>query len=423
LIDAGLLAEAEGLEEKLLRAENREAVVRSTEERVKALPAADWVSGEVKARRRALVKDFLSDVLGCKTCDRCGAPKATVRKDGFTKLFLKGGRRGTSTGMRSQSALARVRGIGGTDPAEGGGDDSAEEDDDYSSDEEDEDEGEGHGPGRQQGGKKAGAGGRGAGAGDKYMAPVEVQMHMKLLWEAEPELATLIWGKAAAAAAVTAAAAVAGEARAPPTQATRALAWQADRGGWRTFFWRVLPVAPSRFRPPSRNDDGSMAEHAQNYNIIKIMQLDERIRTLLKNEGGEGDGEEGEGEGDAMAQMSPEALSRVLSSWIDLQNAVNGYIDSRSVRASVCVRACVLVCAALADCVAALQVESEEPHRPPIQPTHPRIYPPTASHRSKEANARLGGNNTTPGIRQGLEKKEGLFRMHMMGKRVNFACR
>lgn len=42
---------------------------------------------------------------------------------------------------------------------------------------------------------------------------------------------------------------------------------------------------------------------------------------------------------------------------------------------------------------------------------------------SKEANARLGGNNITPGIRQGLEKKEGLFRMHMMGKRVNFACR
>ena len=27
------------------------------------------------------------------------------------------------------------------------------------------------------------------------------------------------------------------------------------------------------------------------------------------------------------------------------------------------------------------------------------------------------------GIRQMMEKKEGLFRMHMMGKRVNFACR
>ena len=27
------------------------------------------------------------------------------------------------------------------------------------------------------------------------------------------------------------------------------------------------------------------------------------------------------------------------------------------------------------------------------------------------------------GIRQQLEKKEGLFRKNMMGKRVNFACR
>ena len=64
-------------------------------------------------------------------------------------------------------------------------------------------------------------------------------------------------------------------------------------------------------------------------------------------------------------------LFRALSTWIDLQNAVNAYIDS-----------------------------------------------------SKEANAKLASAaNAAPGIRQGLEKKEGLFRMNMMGKRVNFACR
>ena len=33
------------------------------------------------------------------------------------------------------------------------------------------------------------------------------------------------------------------------------------------------------------------------------------------------------------------------------------------------------------------------------------------------------GVNKLPGVRQLLEKKEGLFRMNMMGKRVNFACR
>lgn len=34
-----------------------------------------------------------------------------------------------------------------------------------------------------------------------------------------------------------------------------------------------------------------------------------------------------------------------------------------------------------------------------------------------------GGKPPLPGIRQLLEKKEGLFRKHMMGKRVNFAAR
>lgn len=34
-----------------------------------------------------------------------------------------------------------------------------------------------------------------------------------------------------------------------------------------------------------------------------------------------------------------------------------------------------------------------------------------------------GQRNVAPGICQLLEKKEGLFRQKMMGKRVNFACR
>jgi hypothetical protein len=35
----------------------------------------------------------------------------------------------------------------------------------------------------------------------------------------------------------------------------------------------------------------------------------------------------------------------------------------------------------------------------------------------------LGGNQAQPGIRQILERKEGLFRKNMMGKRVNYCCR
>uniref|UniRef100_A0A914HIV1 DNA-directed RNA polymerase subunit n=1 Tax=Globodera rostochiensis TaxID=31243 RepID=A0A914HIV1_GLORO len=36
---------------------------------------------------------------------------------------------------------------------------------------------------------------------------------------------------------------------------------------------------------------------------------------------------------------------------------------------------------------------------------------------------RVDAKGSQPGLKQLLEKKEGLFRMHMMGKRVNFACR
>ena len=34
-----------------------------------------------------------------------------------------------------------------------------------------------------------------------------------------------------------------------------------------------------------------------------------------------------------------------------------------------------------------------------------------------------GAEEVQPGVRQLLERKEGLFRMHMMGKRVNYAAR
>ena len=42
---------------------------------------------------------------------------------------------------------------------------------------------------------------------------------------------------------------------------------------------------------------------------------------------------------------------------------------------------------------------------------------------SNKTQAAQGPSSVPQGIRQILEKKQGLFRMHMMGKRVNFAAR
>ncbi len=62
-------------------------------------------------------------------------------------------------------------------------------------------------------------------------------------------------------------------------------------------------------------------------------------------------------------------LSKLVSAWIDLQNAVNCFMDS-----------------------------------------------------AKDPNP-LGSQGAPSGIRQLLERKEGMFRRHMMGKRVNYCCR
>jgi len=68
------------------------------------------------------------------------------------------------------------------------------------------------------------------------------------------------------------------------------------------------------------------------------------------------------------AKKSSDTAANTLKNWIDLQLNINCYIDS-----------------------------------------------------SKDPSANAA--NAPPGIRQLLERKEGIFRKHMMGKRVNFACR
>lgn len=125
-----------------------------------------------------------------------------------------------------------------------------EDDSDPESDDEDDEDQEGE---DEEGGKRKR--GRGAGRkkeGDKYMAPAEVQMHLKLLWETDTKLATLIWGRSSS------------------LRSSSKKSRDGALNAWKAFFWRILPVAPSRFRPPSRSDDGSLAEHPQNHNLIKV---------------------------------------------------------------------------------------------------------------------------------------------------------
>ena len=128
---------------------------------------------------------------------------------------------------------------------------------------------------------------------------------------------------------------------------------------WQLFFWRTIVVPPSRFRPPS--DLGNLkTEHPQNINLSKILVANEQMKSLLTSR-----------DSVSLENLSNEEvnLTKLVSTWIDLQNFVNMYLDS-----------------------------SKNPSANP-------------------------SDEVPTGIRQVLEKKEGLFRRHMMGKRVNYCCR
>ncbi|KAL0236963.1 hypothetical protein PCE1_000360 [Barthelona sp. PCE] len=136
-----------------------------------------------------------------------------------------------------------------------------------------------------------------------------------------------------------------------------------------TFFVHKLLVPPNRFRPPSFFD-GQSFEHAQNQQLLTILginyNLNETIRKLHKLEGSLLD----ETNPDASINIDENEDYRNLyldfnEKYSELQLAMNSWFDS-------------------------------------------------ANNHSKDA---------PNGIRQILEKKEGLFRMNMMGKRVNFSAR
>ncbi|GMM41321.1 DNA-directed RNA polymerase I core subunit [Hanseniaspora uvarum] len=126
------------------------------------------------------------------------------------------------------------------------------------------------------------------------------------------------------------------------------------------FFMECIVVPPTRFRLPSKLGD-EIHENVQNQSLSKILTTSLLIRDL--NE---------ELAKIRLGKVSFEdkkiIFNRLMNAFVTIQNDVNAFIDSTKA------------------------------------PTN-------------------GGKLPNPGIKQALEKKEGLFRKHMMGKRVNYAAR
>jgi len=126
------------------------------------------------------------------------------------------------------------------------------------------------------------------------------------------------------------------------------------------FFITDVVVPPNRYRPEAKTGDGEIAEAQQNSLYKQILTHCEQLNQIRKD----------------MSNSTPSSSGRrrdfndLQNVWVRLQDAVNALIDR---------------------------------DRNPVQGA--------------------AGKQNEDGIKQLLEKKDGLFRKNMMGKRVNFAAR
>jgi len=126
------------------------------------------------------------------------------------------------------------------------------------------------------------------------------------------------------------------------------------------FFIRDILIPPNRYRPEAETGDDEITEAPENTLYKNILTHCERLNQIRKE----------------MSGVAPNSADRqrdfrdLQNAWVRLQDAVNSLIDS---------------------------------DRNPLQGA--------------------AAKQNADGIKQKLEKKEGLFRKNMMGKRVNFAAR
>jgi DNA-directed RNA polymerase I subunit RPA1 len=380
LLRAGMLKEALELETKLSSKfwnaddldtflDHNEKVLNEYETLALAnieggIEAPPKMSAHIRAQMKAYVKQFFKQMPAQK-CVNCRYISPVLRKDGHTKIFQKP----LSNRFKANNDKLKVRVTAAIDDAtleelnlmeqsaslrktsaltEVDAESSSSDSDDGNDSDSSSDDGNPQNGGEDDPLETA--------EKVKYLPPYEVTLQTKKLWEKEGKLITLLYGALSNSEAVT------------PTSPR-------PQDGWSRFFLQILPVVPSRFRPPGTIGEMQF-EHPQNVYLEQILRLSENLastdeRSIQKREEEIAKNvEDGHSIEEATKMVNPEvSLSKKIAEWIDLQDSVNCLMDSS---------------------------------KSPI----------------KRANLQM-----PMGIRQTLEKKDGLFRKHMMGKRVNFAAR
>jgi DNA-directed RNA polymerase beta' subunit len=127
------------------------------------------------------------------------------------------------------------------------------------------------------------------------------------------------------------------------------------------FFIHDILIPPNRFRPEARTGNDEIAEAQENTLYKNILNICETLSTIQREISEQKSSNE---------RYRPRTYTDLENTWAQLQDAVNSMIDR---------------------------------DRNPIQGA--------------------AGRRNADGVKQKLEKKEGMFRKYMMGKRVNFAAR
>ncbi|KAH7930704.1 beta and beta-prime subunits of DNA dependent RNA-polymerase [Leucogyrophana mollusca] len=322
-----------------------------------------YKDGLVYQARKDVILDFLKTTI-TKKCQNegCAAHGYTFRKEGFTKIIeydltVKQKNQHRAINLRRPNVLLyqeQPKGAAAAAHREDSDDDMASDNESSESEPEgeptlsdEEDENEKAAPQAKQDQLPRAANGKvktARGRNERVMAPEECRAHLRRLFRNAPVICSLLFGRHGPFAPIS------------PEGLSLA---SADM-----FFLEVVPVPPTRFRPPAKMGE-TLFEHPQNELLAKVLNTSYRLRDLNADLHA----------ASAKSAAADEAAQRrllgaLLETLVQLQVDVNSFIDS-----------------------------SKNP-----APVRQGKLPPA-------------------GVKQGLEKKEGLFRKHMMGKRVNYAAR
>ncbi|KDR83917.1 hypothetical protein GALMADRAFT_236414 [Galerina marginata CBS 339.88] len=322
-----------------------------------------YKDGPIYQARKDLINDFLKSCL-LKKCQNndCGCVAYTYRKEGHIKVIqydLSTRQKAQLTRKRPDVLLAEKAGslsllTKSADIASSNEDvdmgfetDGDEDEDDVKDEEEPEGEDVMSDAEKKDVSLPKAANGKvktARGRNERVVAPEECRAHLRRLFHNEAIMCALLFGRHGPFA------------RLSPDQLSFA---SADM-----FFMSVLPVSPTRFRPPAKMGD-TLFEHPQNELLARVLQTSYRMRdTNISLR------EASQKNPDYDPAIRRTVMSSLLERLVQLQIDVNSFMDS-----------------------------------------------------SKNPQIVRQGKLPPAGVKQGLEKKEGLFRKHMMGKRVNYAAR